>query len=291
MGKKTKQAERHLAVESVSDTLRLPRGAVDLAAIDTRGTPGFAGGKGDGKAALPLLEPEISDLQERLFANGRTGSRRRLLVVLQGMDTSGKGGTMRHSIALLDPQGVHIASFKAPTPEEKRRGFLWRIKQQIPEPGMVGIFDRSHYEDVLAARVRKLASASTIDKRYESINAFEEDLVDTGTTVVKCFLHISAEEQRERLLARLDNPHKHWKFSPGDVDDRALWDQYQRAYEIALERCNTTEAPWFVIPADRKWYRSWAVTMLLLEHLRELDLPWPEATFDVEEQRRRLLAG
>ena len=206
------------------------------------------------------------------------------------MDTSGKGGTMRHSVGLLDPQGVDITAFKAPTADEKRRGFLWRIQQRLPDVGIVGIFDRSHYEDVLIARVRNLASASTIEDRYGTINAFEADLVEHGVTVIKCMLHISYEEQGARLLERLDDPEKHWKFNPGDVDERKLWPDYQRAYEIALERCNTDHAPWYVVPADRKWYRNWAVTHLLLEHLRALDLGWPGADFDVDHERARLLA-
>jgi PPK2 family polyphosphate:nucleotide phosphotransferase len=185
---------------------------------------------------------------------------------------------------------VQIASFKAPTAAEKARGFLWRIRQRVPGPGMIGIFDRSHYEDVLIARVRKLAAPSTIGNRYESINHFEADLVDDGTSVLKCFLHISAREQRDRLMARLDDPTKHWKFNPGDIDERARWNDYQRAYEIALERCNTEVAPWLVIPSDRKWYRNWAITRILLEHLTMLDPRWPPADFDVAEQKARLAA-
>jgi PPK2 family polyphosphate:nucleotide phosphotransferase len=287
MPKKTKTSTR--SEPQIGDLLRVPPGPVDLAALDTRATPGFDSGKTAGKAALGLLGPELSDLQERLYANGRTGGRKRVLLVLQGMDTSGKGGTVRHSIGLLDPQGVTLTAFKAPTPDEKRRGFLWRIRQRVPEPGMVGIFDRSHYEDVLVARVRGLSAPSTIEKRYDSINAFEADLVDANTTVIKCFLHISAEEQKSRLAARLDDPTKLWKFNPGDIDERARWGAYQEAYEIALERCNTSAAPWFVVPSDRKWYRNWAVTMLMLEHLRALQLGWPKPDFDVAEQRERLL--
>lgn len=290
MGTQANTTDQLLSEGSVGAALRLPGGRVDLSSIDTRSTPGFSGKKADGRTALRRTGAELSDLQERLFAHGRSGGQRRVLMVLQGMDTSGKGGTMRHSIALLDPQGVHIASFQAPTEEEHRRGFLWRIEQQLPAPGIIGIFDRSHYEDVLIARVRELAPRSTIEQRYDAINEFEAELVDSGVTLVKCFLHISADAQRERLLARLEDPAKHWKFSPEDVDDRELWDDYRRAYEIALERCHTARAPWYVVPADRKWYRNWAVTMLLLEHLRALDLQWPTATFDVAKQRARLSA-
>ena len=276
---------------SVTGLLRVPPGRVRLDRIGTRDTPGFDGGKAAGKEALSALGPQVSVLQERLFAEGVSGGSRNMLLVLQGMDTSGKGGTIRHSIGQLDPQGVDLASFKAPTPEEKEQGFLWRIMRALPGRGKIGIFDRSHYEDVLAAKVRKVVPDGTVLARYDAINEFEAELVAGGTTVVKCFLHISKDEQLERLQARLDDPKKHWKFSPGDVDDRRLWDEYQRCYEIAIERCNTEAAPWFVVPADRKWYRNWAVTGLLREHLEEMDLHWPQADFDVERERRRLLGG
>jgi PPK2 family polyphosphate:nucleotide phosphotransferase len=204
------------------------------------------------------------------------------------MDTSGKGGVMRSAVGLFDPQGVHIKAFKAPTPAERRQDFLWRIEKEVPAAGKVGIFDRSHYEDVLIARVRKLAPAKEIERRYAAINAFEARLVASGTAVIKCMLHISAEEQRKRLLARLDDPSKHWKFDPRDLDERALWSEYERAYEIALERCNTRAAPWLVVPSDQKWYRNWAVARVLLEALRAMKLEWPRARFDVEAQKRRL---
>jgi PPK2 family polyphosphate:nucleotide phosphotransferase len=255
---------------------------------DTRATPGFEGGKKDGKKALAALADELSDLQERLFAEGRSGGSRSVLLVLQGMDTSGKGGTLRHAVGLFDPQGVRIKSFKAPTRAELRHDFLWRVERELPGPGTIGIFDRSHYEDVLIARVRGLAPPEEIERRYDAVNTFEQRLVDAGTTVVKCMLHISAQEQRERLLARLDDPTKHWKFNRGDVDERALWSDYQAAYQTALSRCSTEAAPWLVVPADRKWYRNWAVATVLLETLRAMDLRWPTADFDVEEQRRRL---
>jgi PPK2 family polyphosphate:nucleotide phosphotransferase len=272
----------------LTKTLTVPQGSVDLASYDPRARPGFDGGKAEGKAALDEMGGVLSDLQERLFAEGRSGGERRMLVILQGMDTSGKGGVMRHAVGLFDPQGVHIKSFKAPTEEERRHRFLWRVERELPTAGMIGIFDRSHYEDVLVGRVRRAASKATIAKRYDAINKFERDLVSSGTTVVKCMLHISAEEQKERLLARLDDPTKHWKFDPGDVDERALWSDYQQAYEIAIEKCNTDEAPWLIVPSDRKWYRNWAVATVLRETLEGLDPEWPKPDFDVEEQRRRL---
>ena len=275
----------------VADLLRVPQGPVDLASYDSRSTPGFSGDKVAGKERLTELAPTLSELQERLFAHGRTGGKRRVLLVLQGMDTSGKGGTMRHAVGLVDPQGISIRAFKAPTPEEKRRGFLWRIRQAVPGPGRLGVFDRSHYEDVLVARVRSLAPAATIERRYDAINDFEAKLVSSGCAVVKVMLHISKDEQRNRLLARLDDPSKHWKYNPGDVDDRLLWDDYQRAYELALERCNTDAAPWHVVPADRKWYRNWAVTSLLIESFEALDLRWPETDVDLDTERKRLEAS
>ena len=276
--------------QSLAQRLRVPDGPVNLAALDTRATPGFSGGKQEGKEALDELGEQLSEYQERLFAEGRTGGVHRILVVLQGMDTSGKGGTVRHCAGMLDPQGLQLASFQAPTPAERKRGFLWRIRQQAPRPGMIGFFDRSHYEDVLIARVRKLAPASTINNRYESINNFEADLAEDGTAVIKCFLHISKNEQRERLAARLDDPTKHWKFNSADIDERLLWDDYQQAYAIALQRCSTNVAPWLVIPSDRKWYRNWAVSTVLLEHLQALNPRWPKGDFDVVEQRKRLAA-
>jgi PPK2 family polyphosphate:nucleotide phosphotransferase len=273
---------------SISELLRLPAGPVDLTTIDTHGKPGFDGGKTEGKKALAKLGSELAELQEKLFANGYTGSRQRVLVVLQGMDTSGKGGVLSHTVGMLEVSGLTLKSFKRPTDEELAHDFLWRVEQALPGPGGIGIFDRSHYEDVLAAKVHELAEPAEIERRYGAINEFEKRLTDTGTTVIKGMLHISSDEQRARLLARLDDPTKQWKFKPGDVDERALWDDYQAAYTAALERCNTANAPWFVVPSDRKWYKNWAIAQLLLESLRALDLDWPEPSYDVAEQRARL---
>jgi PPK2 family polyphosphate:nucleotide phosphotransferase len=269
-------------------SLRPPPGPVDLTAIETDAAPGFDGGKAAGEAALAALGPELADLQERLFANRTTGSRRRVLLVLQGMDTSGKGGVLRHTVGLIDPQGVRIRSFKAPTDEEKAQHFLWRVEQALPEPGYVGVFDRSHYEDVLIVRVHEWADAATIEQRYDEINAFEAGLVEDGCIVLKCMLHIGPDEQRERLQERLDDPEKHWKYNPGDLDERALWPAYRDAYETAIERTNTDVAPWHVIPADKKWFRNLAIGRLLLDALRGLDLQWPAADFDVAAEQRRL---
>jgi PPK2 family polyphosphate:nucleotide phosphotransferase len=269
--------------------LRLAEGPVDLGGIPTDATPGFDGGKADGKAALAGIGPELADLQERLFAAGRTTeAARSVLLVLQGMDTSGKGGVLRHTVGLVDPQGLRITSFKKPTKEELAHDFLWRIRKALPGPGLIGVFDRSHYEDVLVGRVHHLADEVEIDRRYAAINDFEQELIDHGTVVLKCMLHISADTQRTRLLARLDDPTKHWKYNPGDIDERRLWTAYQQAYEIALERTNTAHAPWHVVPSDRKWFRNLAIGQLLLQTLRDMDLHWPAADFDVAAERRRL---
>jgi PPK2 family polyphosphate:nucleotide phosphotransferase len=293
MAKSTKKATAKARPknESVSDLLRLPLGPVDLADIDTAATPGFDGGKDAGKAALADLGPRLAELQERLFAEGRTGGKRRLLLVLQGMDTSGKGGTLRHVVGEVDPQGLSIASFKAPTREELSHDFLWRIRRELPGPGMLGVFDRSHYEDVVIVRVHELVQKRVWNRRYATINRFEESLVAGGTVVVKCFLHISKDESKERLLARLDNPAKHWKFNPGDIDERAYWGAYQEAFVDALEKCNTESAPWYVIPSDKKWYRNWAIMNLLVEQLEAMALQWPKVDYDVDAERTRLLTS
>ncbi|MEU8221657.1 polyphosphate kinase 2 family protein [Kribbella sp. NPDC048915] len=277
-----------LPAGGLRELLRVPSGGVDLTQYDPRSTAGFSGAKEDGKLALANLGAEVSDWQERLFAEGRTGGQRSILLVLQGMDTSGKGGVIRHGAGLMDPQGLKITSFKAPTPAEKRRGFLWRIRQAVPEHGLIGIFDRSHYEDVLIARVRELVPSNVWTRRYDQINDFEAELTASGVTIVKCYLHISPEEQRARLQARLDDPTKHWKYNPSDVDERKLWPAYMEAYDAAIERCNTPAAPWYVIPSDRKWYRNWAVTTILLETLKDLNPTWPTADFDVAQEKARL---
>jgi PPK2 family polyphosphate:nucleotide phosphotransferase len=267
---------------------RLPVGPVDLTTIATDETPGFDGDKKAGAAALAALGDELSDLQERLWAERTTGSERRVLLVLQGMDTSGKGGVLRHTVGLVDPQGVKITSFKAPTEEEKKHHFLWRIHNALPPAGYIGVFDRSHYEDVLIVRVHGWAEPETIEARYDEINAFEAEAVAGGHVVIKCMLHISPEQQKERLLARLDSPDKYWKFNPADIDERSHWRDYRTAYEIALERTNTEIAPWYVVPSDKKWYRNLVIGQLLLDHLRALNLQWPAADFDVDAERRRL---
>ncbi|MFD9354098.1 PPK2 family polyphosphate kinase [Streptomyces sp. NPDC060031] len=271
--------------------LRVPAGErVDLAALHPAATPAGPRDKAAGVAATARMAEPLASLQERLYAASTAGDRRRVLLVLQGMDTSGKGGTVKHVIGLFNPSGCRIKAFKAPTSEERNYPFLWRVMKALPQPGEVGIFDRSHYEDVLIARVRELVPRSRLNRRYAEINRFENSLAQDGVTVLKVFLHISREEQGERLLERLDNPDKHWKFNPGDIDERAAWPAYQEAYELALERCSTEVAPWYVVPADRKWYRNWAISKLLLEHLEVVDPQYPKGDFDVDECRARLVA-
>ncbi|MFE9171252.1 PPK2 family polyphosphate kinase [Streptomyces kebangsaanensis] len=272
------------------DLLRVPVGeVVDLSAHDAAVTPAGPRDKAAGRAETARTGKPLAALQERLWAASTAGDRRRILLVLQGMDTSGKGGTVKHVVGLLNPSGCRIRAFKAPTPQELAHSFLWRIRKALPRPGEIGIFDRSHYEDVLIARVHGLVPRSEIEDRYDRINGFERSLAEDGVTVIKCFLHLSYDRQRRRLLKRLDNPDKHWKFDPADIDERALWPAYQEAYEIALRRCAAPYAPWYMIPADHKWYRDWAVGRLLLEHLQALDPHCPAADFDVEECRERLL--
>jgi PPK2 family polyphosphate:nucleotide phosphotransferase len=261
-----------------------------LDAIDPRSTPGFRGKKADAEAAALATETALSHQQELLFANSREGDNRKILLILQGMDTSGKGGIVRHVVGAVDPQGVSHAAFKAPTKAELRHDFLWRIRREAPGAGMIGVFDRSHYEDVLIGRVKQLATPEELEQRYDQINAFEQELVDDDTTVIKVMLHISEAEQKERLLERLDRPDKFWKFNPGDIDDRMLWPAYQEAYQTALERTSTPAAPWHVIPADRKWYARLAVRRLLLGTLTDMNLTWPPADYDVAAERERLLA-
>jgi PPK2 family polyphosphate:nucleotide phosphotransferase len=262
----------------------------ELASIDPSSTPGWKKGKRAAEVALARGVLEIGDLQEKLFAESVTGGKRRILLVLQGMDTSGKGGTVAHVLSAVDPHGLKIHAFKAPTEEERKHDFLWRIRAQLPQAGSLGVFDRSHYEDVLIQRVRAMAAPEVIEARYGQIREFEAELVAEDTTVIKVMLHLSADQQKKRLLARLARTDKRWKFAPNDVDERSLWPAYQQAYEIAVRRTTTDDAPWYVVPADHKWYARLAVQDILLHHLRGLNLGWPVPEFDVDEQRARLSA-
>jgi PPK2 family polyphosphate:nucleotide phosphotransferase len=257
---------------------RVPAGSrLDLAQHDPGAKPGFEGKKKDGRASLAELKPRLADLQRRLWAEGERG----LLVVLQAMDTGGKDGTIRHVFGGVNPQGVHVRGFGVPTEWELDHDYLWRVHQHTPERGAITIFNRSHYEDVLVVRVKDLAPEKRWSKRYGHIRDFERLLADEGTVIVKFFLHISKEEQRERLQARLDDPAKNWKFRRGDLDDRALWDDYMRAYEDAISETSAEHAPWYVVPADRKWYRNLVVSTVLVETLERMDPRYPEPEEDL----------
>ena len=274
-----------------AELLRVRDGFV-LADVDTRATPGYEKGKTKGAEDLDAGAAELDDYQERLYARSRVdATEASVLLVLQAMDSAGKGGIVRHVVGSVDPQGVDLAAFKKPTPEELEHDFLWRVERRLPEPGFIGVFDRSHYEDVLIARVRELAPPDEIERRYGAINEFEKRVTDAGTRVIKVMLHISRDEQKERLMERLDRPDKHWKFNPGDVDERELWPRYMAAYQTVFERTSTDHAPWYVVPADRKWYSRLAVQSLLLSALEDIDPQWPAATFDVEAEKVRLAAS
>lgn len=260
-----------------------------LGEVDPESTPGYDGDKKSGKKDLEALSAELNDLQERLFAaHHDEDSGPAVLLVLQAMDTAGKGGIVRHVVGAVDPQGVELAAFKKPTEEELAHDFLWRIRPRVPGPGMIGVFDRSHYEDVLIGRVRELADGAEIERRYSAINDFEAELVAAGVHIVKVMLHISPDEQKERLAERLDRADKHWKYNPGDVEERLLWPDYMDAYQAAFDRTSTEATPWFVVPANRKWYARLAVQRLLLDVLKDIDPQWPAADFDVEVEKKRL---
>jgi PPK2 family polyphosphate:nucleotide phosphotransferase len=236
-----------------------------LAERDPRSTPAYDGDKAAGGELLTATVPELGDLQERLYADSKAGGTGAVLLVVQGMDTSGKGGIMRHVVGSVDPQGVRYTAFKAPTREEQEHPFLWRIRNALPRPGQIGVFDRSHYEDVLIARVHNLVPPATWGRRYGQINTFEQKVAHAGTIIIKVMLHISSAEQKARLSTRLELPDKHWKYNPADVDERESWPAYQEAYQVVIEKCSTEPAPWFVVPADRKWYARLAVQQLVLE--------------------------
>lgn len=259
-----------------------------LADVDPNSAPGFEGGKDEGAQLLASADDALSELQEKLFAQSRSGATDSVLLVLQAMDTAGKGGIVRHVIGSVDPQGVKHRAFKAPTSEEQAHGFLWRIEKALPPDGIIGVFDRSHYEEVLIHRVRGLSPLAEVEQRYAMINEFEAKVAAGGTRIIKVMLHISKEEQEKRLKERLERPDKYWKYNPGDVDDRAFWDEYQHAYQLVFERTSTEIAPWYVVPADRKWYARIAVQHLLIGTLAAIDPQWPKATFDVESEKRRL---
>ena len=239
--------------------------------------PSFPMGKKVGKEHLQQLNSELETLQELLFAEGK----HKILIVLQAMDTGGKDGTIRHVFEGVNPQGVKVASFKAPTRQELAHDYLWRVHKHTPGKGEIVIFNRSHYEDVLVVRVHDLVPETVWSKRYEHISAFEKTLTDEGTTILKFYLHIDKDEQKERLQARLDEPHKNWKFSLGDLEERKLWDQYTDAFEDALEKTSTESSPWYVIPANRKWYRNLVISSIIIEKLKSLNMSYPDPEDDL----------
>ena len=262
----------------------------DLASFDRAGTPGFDGDRVAADKLMAARGQLMAELQERLYANGRSGGTERVLVVVQGLDTAGKGGIARHVMGMVDPQGVALRSFGVPTEEERAHHYLWRIERALPTPGKIGLFDRSHYEDVLVVRVDNLVDANVWGARYEEINAWEKALVDDGVRILKFAMMVSHEEQGMRLMERLDRPDKRWKYSPGDLKTRAKWDAYQEAYADVFRLTSTEHAPWYVLPADRKWYPRLAVTEILTRTLVDMDLRWPLPDFDPAEQRAALAA-
>lgn len=258
-----------------------------IADLDTDSSPGFSGSKEDA-GILAERSERFAGLQEMLYANGKLGDRRSVLLVLQGMDTAGKGGLVEHVVGAGSPMGIRYTGFGKPTEEERAHHYLWRINRALPPAGHIGVFDRSHYEDVLVVRVHNLVPQTEWEKRYDEINAFEKELVDTGMTLVKVAMFVSLDEQKRRLAERLERPDKYWKYNPGDLDERKLWPAYQEAYQAVLDRTSTDYAPWYVLPCDKKWYARLAVTELLIEALKELDLSWPPADFDVEAEKKKL---
>lgn len=263
-----------------AEVLVKPGAKSKLAGRDTVRDDLFAN-KGAAKDQLKECAKQIDALQDRLYAE----QRRSLLVVLQGIDTSGKDGTVRGVFNECGPLGVDVKAFGRPSELELRHDYLWRIHAALPRRGMIGIFNRSHYEDVLVGKVRKLAPADVIEQRYEQINAFEKHLSENGVTILKFMLHISKDEQRERLQERLEDPAKHWKFNPGDLEDRALWDEFQGAYETVLDRCSTAHAPWRVIPADRKWRRNSIIAAIVHRTLEEMNPQYPAVDWKPEDFR------
>ena len=260
-----------------------------LADVDPASTPGVS--EDNVEDAFDEFDDELDELQECLYANGRAGNENAgsILLVLQGMDTAGKGGIIRNVVGeTMDPQGVHIKAFGKPTEEELKHDFLWRIEPHLPKPGMISVFDRSHYEDVLVQRVKQMAPPEEIERRYDAIVDFEAKAAANGTKIIKVMPHISKEFQAENLRKRIERPDKHWKYNPGDIDDRRLWDEFQEAYEIALKRTSTDVAPWYCIPSDNKDYCRTVVKTLFVQALRDLNLEWPKADFDPEVELQRL---
>ncbi|MGV0392369.1 PPK2 family polyphosphate kinase [Corynebacterium riegelii] len=277
-----------LTVEEAKSHLVRPNFQLDD--VDPASTPGLSGSD-DVDEVFNDRDDELDELQEKLYANGRAGNEQAgsVLLVLQGMDTAGKGGIVRHVIgATMDIQGVHVKAFGRPTEEEAAHDFLWRFEPHLPKPGQIVVFDRSHYEDVLVQRVKQMAPPEEIERRYGAIVDFEAELAARGTKIIKIMPHISREFQAENLRKRIENPKKHWKYNPGDIEDRKLWSQFMAAYQIAMTRTSTDVAPWYCVPSDNKKYCRAVVKTLLADALDSLDLEWPKADFDPEVELKRL---
>jgi PPK2 family polyphosphate:nucleotide phosphotransferase len=261
-----------------------------VADIETNATPGYTGDRQGSDEVQAERNERFAELQEMLYANGKEGDHRSLLLVLQGMDTAGKGSIVKTVVGAGNPMGIRYTAFGPPTEEERAHHYLWRINKALPPGGHIGVFDRSHYEDVLVVRVRELVPRSEWEPRYDEINTFESELVEAGTTVVKVAMFVSLDEQKSRLAERLERPERYWKYNPGDIEERKLWPAYQEAYQALLDRTSTDHAPWSVVPADKKWYSRLAVTELLIEALTSMNLSWPAADFDVEAEKKKLAA-
>ncbi len=272
-------------MNSICDELRAPVDAsvLNMAAFSTDTHPGVDS-KGDATDDLEEMSEQLFDLHEMMFA----GAEQRLLLVLQGLDASGKNGTIKHVVCHMNPAGVSVASFTEPTAEEQQQHFLERIKARVPDPGNLGVFDRSHYEDLLVPLATASETHDTIDRRFQEVMAFERDLAHNGTNVVKCVLHISYDEQRKRFLRRLRRDDKRWKFSESDLDTRKLWDEYQAAYGEVVARTSLIDAPWYIVPSDHKWYRNWAIARILVETFQAMNLSYPKPELDVEALKLRL---
>lgn len=270
-----------MPVKSALDNCRIPAGKkVELEQISPRDKSLFNGdGKIDYEPQFQLLQAELQELQKVLFAQ----QKHRILVVIQAMDTGGKDGCIRSVFSQIDPQGIHVRSFKKPTADELARDFLWRIHSKVPANGEIVVFNRSHYEDIIAVRVKKLFPEQVWKRRQQHVADFEKMLAEEGTTIVKIFLHISKEEQKERLLARLADPAKHWKFNPDDLADRKRWNEFMAAYSDVISKTSTDHAPWYIVPADRKWYRNLVVARIMVDTLRKLKMEYPKDTWNPAE--------
>lgn len=274
-----------MSIKIASQKYRVkPGDKVDLKQSDRRDKSLFDGGKSEHHDDLEELCMELKEMQNLLYAEGKN----KLLVVIQAMDTGGKDGCVKSVFARVDPQGIHVHAFKKPTEDEMAHDFLWRVHQQTPRNGMISVFNRSHYEDIIAVRVKEIFPEEVWKRRYRHIIEFERMLAEEGTKIVKIFLNVSKEEQHDRLKARLDNPEKHWKFNPDDLKDRAKWFDFMGAYSELIEKTSTDDAPWYVVPADRKWYRNLVVTQIMIDALKSLNMEYPSDDWDLDAMYKGL---